>query len=256
MKNLTEIETLINEQCSQGNLIVLKKLLKSKQNIQSYVVTKGFEQAIYHGQLEVVKYLLTSEHLKTDIHHENDYAIRISCHCGHLELVKFLLTSPLLKEKSNLFVYENEAFRWAAESNHIPIVKFLLTLSVDPHHISSITGNSAFMSACDQNSIESVKYISQLDKFDINVSLCSLNRDYKDGFQLACENHEHDSDIIKYLIMQLGFKPNKRQQQYMIDNMDNEVVAFAYKLLSTKSLHEKLDKQISNKDTKSSKLKI
>lgn len=256
MKTLPETKKIIDKMCREGNLNLLIELLNSNKKIREYVITDGFDQAIIYGQLNIIEYLLTVPNLKTDIHYNNDYPIRISCHYGHLDSVKFLLTSPLLKEKSNLLANEGESFIWAAEGNHLPVVKFLLNFPIDPHHISTITGQSAFMASCDQNAIDCIKFISKLDKFNMKSALCSINKDGKDGFQLACENHEHDFDIVEYIVMELGFKPDKRQQQYMIDNMDNDVVAFAHKLLSTKSLHEKLDKQILDNYRPTTKLKI
>lgn len=262
MKNI-EIKNLISQACIDGDLNSLQDLLKPKNSLQydeiiEYAITKGFEQAIYNGKIEIIKYLLTSPDLKNhaDIHQNDDYAIRLSSYGGHLETVKFLLTSPLLKEKANPNAQNNEPFRWAAEHNHVEVMQFLMEFGIDPHQMSSLTGNNAFMSACDQNAIDAVKYISKLPNFDLKKSLNSLNGDKVDGFQLACENHEKDFEIVEYLILELGFKPNKKQQQYIAENINHKIVSFAAKLLECKTMYESLDNQLAPKCTSNTRIKI
>ncbi len=47
-----------------------------------------------HGNLKVVKYLLSIPNNKININAYNNYAFRISCIYDHLEVIKYLLSIP------------------------------------------------------------------------------------------------------------------------------------------------------------------
>ncbi len=68
----------------------LKQIYK-KYNKQQ--LNDEFISACRNGNLEIIKYLLTSPDLKehADIHAENDLGFRNACRDGHLEVVKWLI---------------------------------------------------------------------------------------------------------------------------------------------------------------------
>jgi hypothetical protein len=88
--------------------------------------------ACYSGNLELVKYLLTSKDLKTHVNiHTNylgsdDYSLLISCQYGHLEIVKYLTSSPDLKEHVNIHTNKDRPLFLAYEKGFLDIVKYFI----------------------------------------------------------------------------------------------------------------------------------
>jgi hypothetical protein len=82
------------------------------------------------GQIEVVKYLLTSDELveKSNINVENDYPFTVACMRGDFELVKYLCSSPELKKHSNINSnnQHGNGILIAYEDNHMDIVRVLV----------------------------------------------------------------------------------------------------------------------------------
>lgn len=109
-----------------GN-VKYKKMNKNKLNEELLIASQS-------GNLELVKYLLTSPNLeqKANIYtldYFNKSPLMLACQYGHLELVIYLLTSPDLKEKSNI---NSENFKgWnslvvACDEGYFNIAKFLI----------------------------------------------------------------------------------------------------------------------------------
>ena len=108
---------MINQELKQK----YKKLNKEELNDQ-------FIDACENGQLEVVKYLLTSPELTehADIHTENDLGFRLACEEGRLEVVKYLLASDELTEHAKIHARNDEGFIWACRSGHLEVIKYLI----------------------------------------------------------------------------------------------------------------------------------
>jgi hypothetical protein len=84
------------------------------------------------GNLEEVKYLLTSPELKIHADAETliDSALELSCFRGHLDLIKYLLTSPELKKNANLHAYEHDyihtPFVNALSTNQLKVIEYFI----------------------------------------------------------------------------------------------------------------------------------
>ena len=77
------------------------------------------------GELENVKFLLKNG---TNIHAQNDEALRIASDCGHTEIVKLLIELG-----ADIHAWDDDALRWASECGHIEIVKLLIEAGADIH---------------------------------------------------------------------------------------------------------------------------
>ena len=84
--------------------------------------------ACSYGQIDIVKYLLTSPDLKqhADIHARNDSALSCACNKGHLDLVIYLLTSSYLKEHANIYAQYDNAFIGTVENGHLDIIHYFI----------------------------------------------------------------------------------------------------------------------------------
>lgn len=91
-------------------------------------VNQKLSTACENGELNKVRYLLTSEEFADwiNIHTSYDFPFRIACRNGHLEVARYLATSPELKEHSIINTDEDYAFKWAEYNKHYHIIKFLI----------------------------------------------------------------------------------------------------------------------------------
>lgn len=172
-----------------------------------------------------------------------------------------MLTSPELKKHANIHARQNAPLIWAAQANQLSVVQYLLESPEIKEHADinlalSITGSNPFMGACDQNSIEVVKYLSQRKDLNINEALYTLNVDKKDGFMLACENHEKDSEILDFIVFEMNFQPNARHKKYLKENEDNKQINYAAKIIKIRDLNFKLNYKLGDKNTFKAKVKI
>ncbi len=119
--------------CKDGDLDIVRYLLTSSELEKHADIyardNSGFQMACLHNHLEVVRYLLTSTELKdhANIHSNEDRGFCWACNNGHLEIVRYLLTSPELQEHVNIHAYDDRGFRWACSNGHLEIVRYLLT---------------------------------------------------------------------------------------------------------------------------------
>lgn len=246
-----------------GNISFVKNFSKSSLENLEFALTIGFENAVQSGNLKNIKFLLSSKEIvkNTDIHYENDYALSFSALNGHLETVKYLLTSKELKEHSNIHVGGNSSLRWASQANHLNVVEYLLSSPELKEHAninlaSSITGSNAFMEACELNSLDVARYLSQRQDLDSKKALYNLNRDGKDGFMLACENLDKSTDIIDFIVFEMNFQPTEIHNKYFNDNENHKNISYAKKTISIRDLNEKLSSDLINKRWISAKIKI
>ena len=133
-------------------------------------VDKRFVEACKNGDLENVKYFLTSKKFKinADIHADDDYGFKEACEEGHLEVVKYLLTSPDLEEHADIHANEDWGFRLACREGHLEVVKFLLTSpELKEHADIHARDDYGFQLACSTGHLEVVKF----HVFDMNFQL-------------------------------------------------------------------------------------
>jgi ankyrin repeat protein len=161
---------------------------KYKSSTQKQL-NSAFCQACSNGNLDEVKYLLTSPELKehAEIHYYEDDALAEACWNGHLEIVKYLLTSPDLKEHSNLNDHENnncDGLLNACGAGHLEIVKYLLTSSdLQEHALINCKFMPPLGSACEEGYFDIVKYLltspNLKEKAELNNSalVSAISRD-------------------------------------------------------------------------------
>jgi ankyrin repeat protein len=91
-------------------------------------LNEGLLDACAHGNLDKVKYVLTSSELDyhADIHYKKDSPLNLAVFSRQLEIVKYLLTSNDLKEHANIHADTDNAFMVAAYYNHTDIVNYFI----------------------------------------------------------------------------------------------------------------------------------
>jgi ankyrin repeat protein len=141
---LETLEYEVLQACEIGDLEAVKYLLTSNElriNPSPQCSSNtGLHNACENGYLEIVKYLLTSPDLKehADIHSSDNWALQGACYYNHFEIIKYLLTSPDLKEHANIYATDCQVFKDAcinADEGDYSIVDYLLQSPDLDNHI-------------------------------------------------------------------------------------------------------------------------
>ena len=109
--------------------------------------------ASYQGNLDTVKYLLSSYELKehANINYTDKYGtntLMIACVNGHLEVVKYLLSSQDLKEHSNINSKDKNGYNaliLAGWKGNLDLVKYLIidmNMDIDNETINWLKGKN------------------------------------------------------------------------------------------------------------------
>ena len=86
--------------------------------------------------MEVVKLLIEKG---SNIHVDDDYALKWSAINGHLPVVKFLI-----KKGADIHAKNNRALIWSAGKGHLDVVKFLVEKGANNHYLQKIDKNNSF----------------------------------------------------------------------------------------------------------------
>jgi ribosomal protein L30/L7E len=97
----------------------------------------------------------------TNIHANNDEALRYSANDGSLEVVKYLI-----EHGAGIHAWDDEALRTAASRGHIEVVKYLVDNGANIHACN----NSALRTAASRGHLEVVKYLVE---HGANIHTCN-----------------------------------------------------------------------------------
>lgn len=230
-------------------ILINSPLLLKKDN-KKKIIHEALKGCAYNGKLDFLQYMLTNKKMpiKIDIHHDNDYVLRLAAFNGHLDIVKYVLTSSELKEHADIHAENDEVFRYANDNANFEsneIIKFLLDSAelkenVNPNAIGKISQCVGFMSACFNANLEMMEYIYNHPKTDKNLILYKVNADSQSTFELACENDKKDLDVVMFLINHCNIEPDEHITQYMNRNPANEGVQFFINYLEIKKRYEEM----------------
>ena len=131
--NQEQLRSYLMESTYSGNLEVVRYLLTSPyleelHHTNSQVHNDVFLGACFNGQLTIVRYLLTSPELNkhVDIHAYNECALTHCYENTQLEVFKYLLTSPELKEHANIHTNNDFIFKNASSHKDFDLIKYLI----------------------------------------------------------------------------------------------------------------------------------
>jgi ankyrin repeat protein len=176
-----------------------KQLYEQYKNLDKNRLNIEFQWACSGGDLELVKYFLTSTDLKThaDISSSSNVGFMQACKNGHLDVVKYLLTSKDLKKHVDIHARNDEIFTLTCFTGKLDVIKYLLTSPELTEHIDIHTNkDGGFLRACEGNQYNVLQYFI----FDLNI--------------------ERTEAIDKYL----KEKPNKKVEDFFnLRNLNNEL---------------------------------
>jgi ankyrin repeat protein len=172
--------------------------------------------ACQKGHLDIVKYLLSSPDLKqyADIHANNDEPILFAAFHGYLDIVKYLMTSNEIQNHAKIVDNKINALSFACSGGHIDIVDFFLHSKelkekIDIH----MADDAAFRQACVHEQNEMLHYLifdcfikktEQIDKY--------LKESNNQQVQSMFKTRELRTDLAQNLNNDLNLNNQKQPQ--------------------------------------------
>lgn len=134
-------------------------------------INEGFFEGCKRGQLNVVRYLLTSKEITQHADIQSGYCRGLlqACTNGHLDIVEYLTTSDELDEKSELFFMnpENNVLKLACKEGKQDIVYFLLTNELVRDKLDFHANKDKNFELLWVNKIENLDFVLMLFKEEI-----------------------------------------------------------------------------------------
>ncbi len=250
-----DLEAHFSQACISGDIEKIKFLLTSdklKKNINIHFDDDhGFIMACENGQLETVKYLLTSPDLKehADIHACLDWGLSMACRSGNLEIVKYLLTSPDLKDHAHIHADDDQALFQAFLDGHLHVIKYLLT-SPDLKDHATIYPNDHLRAATSKGYIHILDFLFNSPELKENLSPHQSNDIV---FNTACK--KQNLEVLNYLIFDLNIDISPYIEYYFNDEQSD----FADKvknLFEMRELNKSLSEDLSSNQNIKPKTKL
>ena len=198
-------------------------------NLTKEELNQKLECSFREGNLEIIKYILTSPDLKehpniNDKDRGGWTSLMYATIFGKLDIVKYLLTSPDLKEHADIYVKDND-------------------------------GYTSLICACIYGHIEIVKYLLTSPELKEHADIYVKDNDCKNAFMWA--SHNDHLDVVKFLIIDMDVDVDNETMIWLQgENDKKEVYHQVLKLIETKDLHNKLDNSISDDKINNKKIKL
>lgn len=179
---------------------MINKTRKDKKNnnliIEEYnildrdTINKKFLEACKNNDIELVKFLLTSEDLpiRANIHYEFETGVNFALSREHFELAKYLLLSDDLSEK----VDYQMGLAFLCQVDNLELFKEFFLKRVES---ASLDINKVFKLACDKNGINIVKYLLTSKELNKNADI-----DFENSIALECACFQKNTKLIDFLL--------------------------------------------------------
>lgn len=220
-----------------------------------WLLNDYYIQACEDGELDKVKYLLTSPNLteNVSVSYKSDQALRNACKHGHLDIVKYLLTSPELEKHPSVHHDDDTPFILACYSGNLELVRYLLTseeLSSHPniHTTYMSSPDYALILACQKGYTDIVKYLASSNELKEHANIHADD----DRALLSAYRNGH-LDIVRFFI----FDMNIEKSDALIVYLENEKIEEIENWFKLREINKQLHQEIpTNQPSKVYKSKL
>ena len=170
--------------------------IQQKHNIQNMIdIQNIFIDACGNGQLDVIKYLLRYENI--NIHINNEKAFITACHGGNIDIVKYLINyCEKYDEKINIHADYDKAFFLCCINNRIDVIEYLLKYCEKNNSIIDIKNREIFSYTCASGSLSIIKLLLEYGERIGNK--IDIHHNYDNALLYACERNR--IEIILFLL--------------------------------------------------------
>jgi len=244
-----------SQACIVGDIEKIKFLLTSnklKKNVDIHFDDdNGFIMACQNGQLETVRYLLTSPDLKehADIHACLDWGLCMACRIGNLEIVKYLLSSPELKEHANIHADDDHALFQTFIDGHLHIIKYLLTSSDLKEHATIYPENHLRL-ATSKEHINILDFLFKSDELQNKIDPHVGN-----DIIFYTAYKECKINVLNYLIYDLNIEINDSIENYLNDKRIS-IFDKVKNMFEMRELNKDLSQNLNNNNNNQAKPKL
>ncbi len=188
-------------------------LFEKYKNLSSFDLENELANACEIGDIEVVKYLLTTNDLiRPNIKANNNRAVNLSCIYGYKDILEFLLLSEEINEHADMNPIMEYGFTLACRRGHLNVVRFLTTDSRLSNKIDiSINESAAFRVAADSLIIDILEFFIFELNMEIKKEMVDFmknkknelvekmfkTREYQFMINFELKNNKIDSKVVK-----------------------------------------------------------
>ena len=232
-------------------------------------INYDYLEACSSGNIDVVRYLLTSSDLQVKVWENNQFVfcnynpavkandsegLRRAILRGKLEIVKYLLTSDDLKEHADIHAANDYALRTSCEYGFLDIVKFLLEdLELkDSGAIHAVNDYGLVMS--------SFRGHDHLVKYLLNTAVFNDDALFE---TLTCAAEEGHLKIVSYLVFEYNIEYTQKIKDWFLKIREHGAQKHIFNsIMATEEMFKSRDEKINlincikNNSLKSSKTKL
>lgn len=173
-------------------------------------------------------------------------AFNRACRDGQLEVVKYVLTSDELKVRADPTSGDSFSLRFASAGTtktHFEIVKLLLTGSSSTLDIH-VLHDYPLKAACQHGNLQTVIFLLTSPTLTEHADPYAMANDGQYSDSLAFAASHHQQAVVEWLINEYGFMSSPETIQYLERRGDFQILAN----LKTRDLANSIEKSLNPKD--------
>lgn len=212
---------------------------------------KEFVEACKYGNLEIVKYLLTSPELKkhANLYASDDSGFKNACHNGHLDIIEYIITSDELKDYpnsrfKNKFTFSDSYVGAIGDFDTFKLLNELLRLSGED---ACILNEVVIKYAAQRGHSEVVKYMLNYLELDSHPKRNEIKE-----FSFFWASRKNFLDIANFLIFDMNIEKSEDIEEFLKEEPNKQVEH----MFELRKLNGKLREELPSAKINDKKMKI
>lgn len=260
----------------------MSNLYEEFKDLSKRKINEAFITACQVGELEKIKYLLTSSELKENANfkYKQNLAFKVAFGQQHIDILQYFLASPEMRKSINVRRYSLGLLMASCDKKDTPLLEHILPIAIKTYtnamtilidkccndgnlkifkylsesptwseKIAVEINSSRFQYVCGSGNLEFIDYLlncKSKDSIDINA-------DNDQAFINCCESKELEA--IKYFIFKLKIPKTSYIEEYFNENPNN----FNHnidRIFNARDLTTSLENELDSHDTKTKRNKL